>query len=466
MSVKHRLGNIAATASKERTLTAFDLAMLWFGAAISIAEIWAGGLPALTALGLGAGLTAIICGRLVGNALLAAMARIGADTGLPTMVLTRPAFGVRGSYLPAVFNVLQLLGWTGWMLFVGYRYMDLLAVNLGLPSGAAAPGMRVLWIMLLGVLCTVWAAGGRRMWQAVQRWSSIALLLLTVAMTVIVVHRFNIAQLWGAAGWQPLQVVAAADLVIAMSVSWLPLVADYSRYATKGRGGASGTFWGYTIGGVWMYAVGLLVALAGSSQTPDEMVVGVMGGGGMSWAIAAVALVLLATVTTTFLDIYSTVISAQNLWPQIPAKLGTFAVGFIGTAVALTLDVYGYQPFLEAIGAVFLPAFTVVLLNYFVLSRRRVQTTQLALERGVYWYAGGYNWYALVTWAAGFVIYDWARGWTSIGVFTRLAGVELARTPWEIGASLPCIAVTGVLYLLLAGVFGRQPGTGMRKARH
>lgn len=455
MSEKHRTASIAPVSGKERTLTAQDIAMLWFGAAISIAEIWAGGLPALTALGIGAGLAAIVFGRIIANSLLAAMARIGADTGLPTMVLTRPALGVRGSSIPALLNVLQLIGWTGWMLFTGYLYLDIVATSLGLPSGESAPWMRWMWIILQGALCTWWATSGHRFWKAIQRWSSIALLLLTLAMTAVVLMRYDIAALWQGAGWTPLSVLAAADLVIAMSVSWLPLVADYSRFATKGRAGASGTFWGYTIGGVWMYAVGLLVASATGSSTPDQMVVSVMGGAGVAWAIAAVFLVLLATVTTTFLDIYSTVVSAQSLMPRLPEQSGTLAVGVIGTVVALTLDVFGYQQFLEAIGAVFLPVFTVVLIDYFMLSQRRIQTSQLATTGGAYWFIGGYNWRALLAWAAGFLVYDWARGFSSIGYFATLAGSSFSSTPWACGASLPCIATAGLCYLLLVALFGK-----------
>lgn len=455
MSNQHRTVVIAPVSGQERTLNAQDMAMLWFGAAISIAEIWAGGLPALTALGLGAGLVAIVFGRLIGNSLLAAMARIGADSGLPTMVLTRPVLGVRGSNIPAILNVLQLIGWTGWMLYTGYLYLDIVATNLGLPSGESAPWMRVIWIVLQGALCTWWATGGHRFWKIIQRWSSFALLLLTIAMTVVVLARYDVTALWHGAGWSPLAVLAAADLVIAMSVSWLPLVADYSRFATNGRAGASGTFWGYTIGGVWMYATGLLVAASTGSSSPDQMVVSVMCGAGVAWAIAAVFLVLLATVTTTFLDIYSAVVSTQSLLPRLPEQSGTLAVGVIGTVVALTLDVFGYQQFLEAIGAVFLPVFTVVLIDYFVLGRRKTSTMQLAAPGGEYWYTGGYNWRSMVAWAAGFFVYDWARGFTSIGYFAKLAGTSCASTPWACGGSLPCIATAGLCYLLLVALFSR-----------
>jgi putative hydroxymethylpyrimidine transporter CytX len=455
MSEKHRTAGIAPVAPRERILGAFDLAQLWFGAAISIGEIWGGGLQPLTALGLGLGLVAIVCGRIIGNGLMAAMARIGADTGLPTLVLTRPAFGIRGSYLPALFNVLQLIGWTGWMLYASYLYLDIVAGFLGLPSGKTDPAMRIIWIILLGAMCTLWAWGGSRFWKSAQRVSTILLFALSVAMTLAVLLKYDVRALWSHGGGTPLQALAAADLVIAMSVSWLPLVADYSRYALKGRAGASGTFWGYFIGGVWMYAVGLLVALATASDTPDNMVLGVMGGQGVAWAVAAIFLVLLSTVTTTFLDIYSTVVSAQNLWPSLPERQSNIVFGILGTLIALTLDVFGYQPFLLAIGAVFLPAFTIVLVDHYFVRGRRIYTSRMAERSGPYWYTAGYNWRALMAWAIGFFTYDWAQGLSSIGVFAKLGGWELSTSPLACGASLPCIATAGLSYLLLVVLFGR-----------
>jgi purine-cytosine permease-like protein len=253
-----------------------------------------------------------------------------------------------------------------------------------------------------------------------------------------------------------------------MSVSWLPLVADYSRYAKKPRSGSRGTFWGYFIGGTWMYAVGLLVALTTGSASPDQMVIQVMGEQGFYWAVAAVVLVLISTVTTTFLDIFSTVVSAQNLWPRFPDKLGNLIVGALGIVTALVLDVFVYEPFLLAIGAIFLPAFTVVLVDYYFIARRRVMTSQITAKGGSYWYTAGFNWRAVLAWAIGFVVYDWARGFTSIGFFAGWLGEQLAGAAWAItidplpyGASLPCIIATGLVYLLLVRAFGS--GVGKKK---
>ena len=185
---------IRPLAEKQRTMTGNVLMLVWFGAAISIMEIWAGGSGRMTALGLGFGILAIVLGRLIGNGLMAAMARIGAITGLPSMVLTRAAFGIRGSYIPSAFNILQLLGWTGWMLFVGFLYMDTLAGMVGLPSGEAAPQMKWVWVLLLGGLCTLWAAGGKKLWQSAQRISAALLFILTVVLTVVVLKEYNISE--------------------------------------------------------------------------------------------------------------------------------------------------------------------------------------------------------------------------------------------------------------------------------
>jgi nucleobase:cation symporter-1, NCS1 family len=440
----------------ERNLTYIDLAFIWFGAAISITEIWAGGLPQLTGLGLALGVAAIIAGRVVGNGLMGLMAHLGGVTGLPSMVLARAAFGQRGSAIPAVFNVLQLIGWTGWMLFVGFTYLDTLAGMFGWPVAAEQPSMRIVWVLILGALCILWAAGGEKLWQRVQTVSAVLLFLLTVLMSWVVFTQYDVRGILlpqscvGADGF-----LRGMDLVIAMSVSWLPLVADYSRYAKHGTGGRA-TFWGYFVGGTWMYATGLLVALAAQTDTPDLMVVQVMGSQGLGWAVIAVALVLLSTVTTTFLDIFSTVVSAQNLWPRLPRLWGNVIAGGLGILLALVLDVFAYAPFLEAIGLIFLPAFTIVLADYFLVRKRNLDVEALTAARGAHWYRAGFNWRALTAWAAGIVVYDWAGGFHSLGYFAGLLGHELTATSWPTGSSLPCIVVSALAYYALAILRGSR----------
>src|SRR5581483_11323667 len=76
-------------------------------------------------LGLGQALLATLIGAVIGNLLLALGALIGADVGVPTMVLLRPVLGIRGSYLPTVLNVVQLIGWATFEVIVMAQATDL-----------------------------------------------------------------------------------------------------------------------------------------------------------------------------------------------------------------------------------------------------------------------------------------------------------------------------------------------------
>jgi NCS1 family nucleobase:cation symporter-1 len=302
-------------------------------------------------------------------------------------------------------------------------------------------------VLLIGALSTLWALGGEDFWKWVQHASTVLLGLLCLGMSVIVLRSFNPAALWGQGHGSALGLLSGADLVIAMSVSWVPLVADYARYARSPRAASRGTFWGYFVGGTWMYATGLLVALATGKDTPDQMVVEVLGRPGLAWALLGTLLVLLSTVTTTFLDIFSTVVSTQNLLPRVPLRLGSIVAGALGALCALTLDVFEYQGFLLAIGEVFLPAFTIVIVDYFVLRRQAPGR----IVQAPAWNAAG-----LAAWLLGAAVFDWASGWSGLGTLLAPAGVQLAGAPWPSGASLPCLAASAGAYLLLRRLRGPE----------
>lgn len=436
-----------------RTLSGFDIAAIWFGAAIVISECWAGGLPPLAGLGLGMGLVAIVLGRLIGNGLMGAMAGIGGDTGLPTMVLTRPAFGVRGSILPAFFNVAQLVGWTAWMYFVAFKYLEVLAAEMGLPTAAEQPVMSFVWIGALALLCTAASFAGAEFWARALKWLAAAMFGLTVWMTVLIFGKYSPAEVFAMKPTGGTSLLAGTDLVVAMSVSWLPLVADYSRFA-KSRAGASwGTFTGYFLGGTWMYAVGLLVAVAVGTGSPDGIVVKTMSEAGLVPVMLGIVLVLVSTVTTTFLDIYSGMVSARSILPRLPEKATVIAVGIGSAALAAFLDVFSFEPFLLAIGAIFLPTFTIVLVEYYLFAGRRVVAEDIDRRGGIYWFTGGVRIPAILAWLIGFLVYDLASGFRSLSYF----GLVAAREGWAMGSSIPCLVATSLAYLLLAGA-GRALG--------
>ena len=419
---------------EERNLEGLDFFLLWAGAAISLAEIWAGSL--IVPLGLGSGLLAILLGHLIGNTPFALGGLIGSRWGIPTMVAVRTSFGIRGSYFAAGLNVIQLIGWTAVMLIVCGGAADAISKSYGFSN---AP----LWILLAGIITTAWALVGHKAWKWVQRVSVFALLLLCIAMTYVVFRQFGWKSLSEIPGEKGFPFMIGMDLVIAMPISWLPLVSDYSRFATDSKSSFWGTWIGYFIISSWMYLLGLAASLATKSADPSGVVMELMVKFG--WAIPGLIIVLFSTFTTTFLDIYSTAVSGLNIVPALGEKKGIIIGGILGTAMALIFPaLLEYEHFLLFIGAMFCPLFGVVLADYFVLRRGVLNVEDLYRKEGQYGFTQGVNPVALLAWGIGFGIY---LGFSSL-LMEKVLGVS-AALPWPIGSSLPSMIVAGLIYWAL-----------------
>ena len=419
---------------EERNLGGWDFFLLWAGAAISLAEIWAGSL--IVPLGLGLGLWAILLGHLIGNTPFALGGLIGSRWGVPTMVSVRPSFGIRGSYFAAALNMIQLIGWTAVMLIVCGGAADAISKFYGFSN-------LNLWIILSGVITTLWALVGHRIWKWLQRISVIALLILCLAMTYVVFQQYGWAILSQIPRKRDFPFMVGMDLVIAMPISWLPLVSDYSRFAKDSKSSFWGTWISYFMISSWMYLIGLMASLATQSPDPSGVVMGLMLKFG--WAIPALIIVLFSTFTTTFLDIYSTAISGLNIFPKLGERAGILIGGIFGIIVAIIFPtLLNYEHFLLFIGAMFCPLFGIVLVDYFFLRRGGIDLVDLYRRDGKYWFWKGINPLAIIAWAIGFAIY---LGFSPM-LMEKVLGIK-AAFPWPLGSSLPSMIVAGLIYWLL-----------------
>jgi NCS1 family nucleobase:cation symporter-1 len=368
------------------------------------------------------GVIVILLGHVIGNTPLALGGIIGSQWGIPTMVGTRPAFGVRGSYIPAVLNIFQLIGWTAVMVWIGGQT----AATFTQDSSIYTPRF---WIVLLGIVTTLWALVGHRFWKWLHRIAVTALVMLCIVMTYVVLKEYGISQLLQIRGTADLPFMRGLDYVIIMPISWLPLVSDYSRYAKNDKGSFWGTWIGYFLASSWMYLIGLSAALATKSPTPEAMVLELM----VSFGLIAPALiiVLFSTFTTTFLDIYSTAISALNIYPKAGEKRGIIIGGALGIIIALIFGDYPetYAHFLEIIGFIFCPLFGIVLADYFFTKGRTLVPDDL-FTQGRYWYSRGIHWPAIGCWAVGAMAF-----W--LGRYL------------QVGGAIPSFLVAALIYLAL-----------------
>jgi putative hydroxymethylpyrimidine transporter CytX len=204
------------------------------------------------------------------------------------------------------------------------------------------------------------------------------------------------------------------ELAVVMPLSWLPLIADYTRFARSGRGAAWGSWLGYFVGSCWMYLIGLGVAITAGTADPAGIMLAANLG------LATLGIIILATVTTTFMDAYSAGVSFTTLIPGLDEKQVAFAMTILGTVLALAFDLEKYEEFLLAIGSVFAPLFAVLLTDYFLRGNRTVRPQLLA------------NWGALAVWVLGVALY-----------------YQFIKLEFMFGATIPVMVVTGLIYTLV-----------------
>lgn len=364
------------------------IGLIWFGAAVSIAEISTGTL--LAPLGWQRGLAALLLGHAVGGALFFAAAYIGALTGRSSMESVRLSFGKRGSVLFSVANMLQLAGWTAVMIYAGATVSS--ALGKVLWDGESF----VWWALANGALIVLWLVFGARKTGGLK---TVSMLLMLLAVLWLSAEVFSTAGSTAAQVSDGMSFGTAVELSAVMPLSWLPLAADYTRQARRPFAATLTATLAYTLTGCWMYALGLAAALF----TGETDVAKILLGAGLG--AAGILAVVLSTVTTTFLDAYSAGVSANNISAKLSETPIAVTVAVVGTLLAVLLPVTEYENFLLLIGSVFAPMAAVLIADFFVLKRRE------EIE--------GFDFAGLVLWLAGFILYRFllSSGWeSSIGL--------------------------------------------------
>jgi putative hydroxymethylpyrimidine transporter CytX len=418
-----------------RTLGFRDQAAFWANLGVSLIGFSSAATVMVNAegknLALAASITAIVVGTVVGTLMLALAALIGARTGAPAMAVLRGLFGTRLSYVPTVLNILQCIGWGVYELIVITQGAQ--ALYGGVP--------RWVYVVLAGLLTTtmtIWPLGSI---AALRRYVAIAVGVSMLYFTVQLA-RHGVSNP-GGGNWNGF--LQATDYVIAVSISFVPLAADYTRHSRSGKGSFWGTFTGYTVAQVWCYVVGA-IALTQVGGDPNK-IFSTFTGLTAGWLFFLV--LVLREADQSFANVYSTAMSVHNLLPRVDRRWLTVGIGAVVTAAALAIDGFTntYYAFLGLIGAFFVPLLAVLAVDFFLgRGRDGWDLSEQAPTR----------WLMLLPWALGFVLYElinpatlpygwwtgfWAdaqqythihpTSWTSASLFSFIVagGVTLALTP-------------------------------------
>ena len=382
----------------QRVFDARSHASLWFSLGVGLLVMQVGAYL-VPAVGTQDAVWAILLGSVLGAGLLAWTARIGCVSGLSSAGLMHTVYGPSMARLPVLLNILQLIGWTSFELVV---MRDGTAAILKQAWGLdpASPLTLVLTTALWGGVLMALMAGSMLglVRGFVSRWG---LPLVVLSLLWLTWHFVGVAQakgweaIWNRPGAGGMSPINALDLVIAMPVSWLPLVADYARHGRSARSTLGGTWVGYALANVWCYALGVLVV---SVVEPGTDLVGalLLAQGGL----LALGLILLDELDNAYGDVYSGALSAHSLRPQTPLKRYGLWGAALCTVLAMALPMHSLEPFLLMLSSVFVPLFGVIMgrlgWGYHAnnMSPKGIDATSTLL-----WLAGIGLYHALATWA-------------------------------------------------------------------
>ena len=333
-----------------------DHAALWLslGVGLLVMQIGAYLVPAL---GTQAALTVIVSGSVLGAGLLAWTAKLGCDSGLASAGLMHATYGSSFARLPVLLNIAQLIGWTTFELVVMRDGTVAIARQSG---GFIDSTWPVLATLLWGAVLLALLSGS--MVKLVRRFIGRYGLPLVIASLLWLSWQFlakadaqGFSEIWSRAGNDSMSTLSALDLVIAMPVSWLPLVADFARHGRNGNSALRGTWLGYAIANTWCYSLGLLIAL--TTPSTDLVAALLLAQGGL----IALGLILIDEVDNAYGDLYSASVAGHSLKPGWNIRNWGMALAVVCTGLALVLPMHNIEPFLLMLSSVFVPLYGVIL---------------------------------------------------------------------------------------------------------
>lgn len=400
--------------TKHRILRGFDYFILWSSLGVGLLVFSAGSFLSETPFY--HALLAIIIGSIAGSVLLSMAGKIGSDHAVPSLIGIRPAFGLYGSYLAAVLNIIQLIGWTTFEILILSKAAEQLT-NMH---------VTFVWNIIFGVIITLLGIFGPLF--LVKQWlSKFAIWIVYASSAIILVTLLfqNLPNVMSGEG-KEMSFFVALDIVIAMPISWMPLVSDYNRFAKTSKGAFIGTLIGFSITNIIFYVGGLLFGV-GDISSIIISIQAILSG-------FILLVMIVDEIDNAFADIYSAAISSQSIFHNLNQRHLIIGFSIVSTILAIFVSIEGYEQFLFLIGALFIPLFGVLLTDYFVIKRGKYQNDMMYGNKII---KIGYP--AIIAWAIGAVLYY---------LLSQLSPIYLAQLP-TIGSTIPSFIISSLLYLLI-----------------
>ncbi|KRK48911.1 purine-cytosine permease related protein [Secundilactobacillus kimchicus JCM 15530] len=416
MAQTSKLGRVEAIPMTRRHMSYWDMFATWVGANANNGTWYIGGV--IAACGFMTASTTLIISGILAYLLLAAASYMGYKTGLPAMTLTRASFGIRGSWLPSLINLVQFIGWAAVNTFIAAQSMSYLFNDLfGWPVFGHRGGVfgLIVGILIMSVFHLLSVSVGQRSVQLIERVGIVLVFVFVIWETIVVFKTVSFHQILA---WRPPHSLAmtpgaAMDVLAAFSLAWVTAGSDFSRFTSRRQNATGAAFWGANLGLLWFAFIGV-VATIGTAITlrhfdpnnSDPSTIASRLGLG---ALAMVVIVLTST-TANAVNLMSAGSALTNMTHRLNLKVSLWIVTIVATIVTFVPIIAAsfltvFTAFLDGIGMVLGPEIGVFLVDFFVIKKRQYQLSAFGDPTGPYWYRQGFNWMALGVWFVSVIAY-------------------------------------------------------------
>ena len=348
----------------EKRTSVFENGLIWFGAAVSIAEIMTG--TYFAPLGFARGLFAILLGHIIGSVMFFLAGLMGGKTRKSSMETVKSSFGYKGALFFAILNIIQLMGWTAIMIYDGA-----LAANSILGIG------NPVWSIVIGALIALWIIIGIKNLGKINTVAMLALFVLTIILSFIIFGKKAVQTFDSSI----ITFGAAVELSVAMPLSWLPLISDYTREAEKPVKATLVSTITYGTVSFFMYIIGIGAAIF----TAESDIAQIMAKSGLG--VSGLIIIVFSAVTTTFLDAYSAGVSGEAINKKVNSKWLAVIVTIIGTIGAIFFPITNITDFLYFIGSVFAPMIAIQIADFYILKTNK-EHQKFSIKNIVIWFVG------------------------------------------------------------------------------
>ena len=435
-----------------RNLTFGEMVATWVGANANNGTWYVGGVVAGAAFAGGALVT--IVANPIAYVIMVLIGFIGYKVGTSTMSLTRPCFGVKGSFLPSILNITQFIGWTAVNTFIASISISFILKELfGLPAFGETGAYKsmLVGILIMSVLHLLSISAGHKSVKMVEKVGVIFILILEIWETVVVLKQVPLAQIisWRPPSGKLLPIGSAMDAMAAFSLGWVPAICEFTRYGKSKRtatiapiiGANAGLFWFAFVGIIGTIGTAVTTGVYDPNNSDPSSIVSKLGLG-----LIAFLVIILTSTTANAVNLMAAGISLTNVTKKIKSMSALLIVTILSallTLVPLFLSSFltSFILFLDYIGMVFGPIFAIMIVDFYILRKQEYHAEDLEKVKGRYWYNNGFNTIAFAVWIISAVIFLIIR---KLPLFVN-----------SVGAIYPIILIAGILYYAANKTFNK-----------